>query len=184
MQTAMLDWLFERQMWAPYLSLLHEHLAEHLAEAFGFESVLGGHDVLGREVHLWCDQLLGAVKTYQDIAKGKADPGKIRAPGLRGTRSDDAELLEKFDRYQRFEMMTLLGSFVDVPANQDVLKLSEQIRSTRNSLMHGGLGLDPGAVTANKLRHKIEGYHTAYKALARPLFHVDLARLEGLGVPD
>lgn|GEM_PF-3235307 len=177
LQEAMLAWLFERRMWLPYLSLLHEHLAEHLAMAFGFEGVLGGHDPLGREVHAWCDHLLGAIETYRRIREGQADPVELRKPGFRTVQSDEPEALRRFMHLRELDMSVLVGAIADEPAHAPVLRLSNQIRATRNTLMHGGLGRDPGAAGGDKVRRTIEDYQRTLSALPRPLFQVDPSSL-------
>jgi CRISPR-associated DxTHG motif protein len=179
LQEAMLAWLFDRRMWLPYLSLLHEHLAEHLALAFGFEGVLGGQDALGREVHAWCDHLLGSLETYRRIREGLSEPAELRKLAFRQVPSEDGASLRRFERLGQVELLDLARAVTEPRENESILRLSGQIRQLRNALMHGGLGKDPGAAAGDKVRQTIEDYHRTFMALPRPLFVIDGESLIG-----
>ena len=179
-QEAMLGWLREREIWLPYLALLHEHLAEHLAAAFGFEDGIGSRSTTMRHVHAWCDHLLGAVDPYRRVKSGEWASGELRAYKLpdpvrdRGGVEEDApDGWDTFARLARTPMANQMAAFADVELNRATIELSRRVRDLRNALMHGGLGKEEGSASSEKLTATIREFHQAFIDLQRPLFQVD-----------
>lgn len=147
----LLDWLFERKLYLPYVALLRETLVCHVAWWLDLYALADGSSREIRIVHTFATDLLTAARITFNRDQPRAAQPTGKAPVAERLRALDQEQL----------IQTLIG----MPSATEFFPFVSRVWGLRNSLMHAGFSNDDASPDGPGIARAVQEYHLAFKAM-------------------
>jgi len=149
---ATLDWLWTRQLYFPWLSLLNESLVSYVAVATGMGSLTDGSDAQLRAVHKYAAFIMTGA---QPTGSGEEKP-------IRPWQGDESHFQK---RLASLDQAAWRNRWREVPGSGQIAHLADRVAQLRNALMHAGFGVNAVAADSAGIIRKMSTFQREAAAL-------------------